>query len=87
MVQRMKIRVGFVSNSSSSSFVIAKCYMNKEQIEKFKEFLKENSENFGEETWIRETELYFQGELSNHDELVMVFLDELGLSEFTSLYQ
>ena len=32
----MKIRNGFVSNSSSSSFVIAKCYLNEQQIDAIK---------------------------------------------------
>jgi hypothetical protein len=36
----MKTRQGFVSNSSSSSFVIAKAYMTKEQITGLREGLK-----------------------------------------------
>lgn len=32
----MKCRSGFVSNSSSSSFVIPKCYLSYEQIDKIK---------------------------------------------------
>jgi hypothetical protein len=35
----MKIRHGFVSNSSSSSFVIAKSHMNEEQITHFSNFI------------------------------------------------
>ena len=35
----MKIINGFISNSSSSSFVIAKCYMTKEQIKEFGDML------------------------------------------------
>jgi hypothetical protein len=34
----MKIRQGFVSNSSSSSFVLGKSYMTDEQIDKFSRF-------------------------------------------------
>ena len=30
----MKVRQGFVSNSSSSSFVVAKAYLSKDQIER-----------------------------------------------------
>lgn len=37
----MKIRQGFVSNSSSSSFVIKKKYLTKEQIEKIKNHISE----------------------------------------------
>jgi len=35
----MKVRGGFVSNSSSCSFVIGKAYMTEEQIKKFQEFI------------------------------------------------
>jgi hypothetical protein len=37
----MKIRNGFVSNSSSSSFVLGKYFMTPEQIEEFKSLIKE----------------------------------------------
>ena len=36
----MKIRKGFVSNSSSSSFVIHKYYLSNEQIEKIRNYVK-----------------------------------------------
>lgn len=38
----MKVRNGFISNSSSSSFVISKHCMTDEQIKEFNEFLNEN---------------------------------------------
>ena len=37
----MKVRTGFVSNSSSSSFVIAKSFMTEEQIAKFKAWIED----------------------------------------------
>lgn len=46
----MKIRTGFVSNSSSSSFVIAKAHLTKEQEQKIKElFHKIEDDLFFEE--------------------------------------
>jgi len=35
----IKVRYGFVSNSSSASFVIAKAYMTDEQVSKFSNFI------------------------------------------------
>jgi hypothetical protein len=60
----MKTRQGFVSNSSSSSFVIAKAYMTEEQVAGLRGGLtsikKNNGEMWGESgrTW-EETSHYF----------------------------
>lgn len=40
----MKIRTGFVSNSSSSSFVIGKYFMTDEQIKKFHDLIEKFDE-------------------------------------------
>ena len=42
----MKIRNGFVSNSSSSSFVICKKILSIDQIEKIEDWIKEMEEKF-----------------------------------------
>ena len=63
----MKIRTGYVSNSSSSSFCIAKCYMNEEQIQQFREYLN-SPERDSSETYIGEDEFYFLGEVSMHED-------------------
>lgn len=77
----MKTRFGFVSNSSSSSFCIAKCYMSEKQIDGFRKVLDEfkkrqsdEDEAFDDETNIRETDRYFVGALSINDELIHEFL-------------
>ena len=40
----MKHRAGFVSNSSSSSFIIDKRYITPEQIERLEEYIREDCE-------------------------------------------
>lgn len=74
----MKLRQGFVSNSSSSSFVIAKTYMKKNQIKKFSEFLLNREDSYSE-TSIVETDHYFQGYLSYHDAEILRYLEEIGV--------
>jgi hypothetical protein len=81
----MKIRNGFVSNSSSSSFCIAKCYMTNEQITKFRKMLSDNSSEFYE-TYIVETNLYFQGKIDQSDVIISKFIDKNNLSKFASYY-
>lgn len=54
----MKIRYGFVSNSSSSSFCIAKCYMTEKQMDEMRKFI----DLFG-----FETNKYFCGTYSTED--------------------
>ncbi len=75
----MKIRTGFVSNSSSQSFCIAKCYMTDEQIKKFGDWLCEDREEPLYETYIGESDFYFQGEMSQHEGRVGEFLRSIGV--------
>ena len=75
----MKIRTSFVSNSSSCSFVIAKCYMTDKQITKFGLWLAEDKEEPLYETYINESDFYFQGEMSQHESRVGEFLRSIGV--------
>jgi len=89
----MKIRNGFVSNSSSSSFVVGKAYMTPEQISKFGTFIarqedgryddeEDEDEVFHEETCLYEEDYYFQGRLDNCDyDKVVSFLKEIGVDQ------
>lgn len=80
----MKVRTGFVSNSSSCSFCIAKTYMTPEQVTKFAEWLDKMQGNSpdGEpfyETYIGETPFYFIGEMSQHESRLREFLVNIGV--------
>ena len=78
----MKIRDGFVSNSSSASFVLGKNFLSKKQIEKFSEWLGNdfNSDNY--ESFIHETPNYFHGRISIHEEeRIIKFLKEIKVNK------
>lgn len=93
----MRIRAGFVSNSSSSSFVLGKCYMTEEQGRDFIEFIENhrlcysdwNSEDFSqgnkffEETYIDyNNDYYFHGTVDYRDaECVTKFLEKIGVKK------
>ena len=70
----MKIRNGFVSNSSSSSFVVGKEYMTDKQIKKFAKWIKSYNENTCE-GWIFDTEFYFHGTVDQGYEAKDYLLD------------
>lgn len=61
----MKIRNGFVSNSSSSSFVVAKVFLTKEQIEEVRNFFREHNDS-EDEYYVHESEHYFTGSGENY---------------------
>jgi len=91
----MKIRVGFVSNSSTTAFCIGKNYMTEEQIKLFSEFLKKELEDYDEnddyryaveERYVREGEYYFLGEVSQHDGEIFDFLDNLGVGKYVESF-
>ncbi len=61
----MKIRVGFVSNSSSSSFVICKEGLTEVQIKGIARYLKEQHDDY-DETYYNNLPKHFFGQLSYH---------------------
>lgn len=78
----MKIRTGFVSNSSSSSFVIGKNFMTEEQIDKFRKIIVEHRKADDESMFV-DGSLYFMGEISMHVRIIPDWIHENGLSKYT----
>ena len=78
----MKIRLGFVSNSSSSSFVIGKNFMTKKQIEEFSIWANQfNEDDDTCESYIHEDNYYFFGEISIHEsEKIKSFLKNIKVN-------
>lgn len=76
----MKIRNGFVSNSSSASFVIPKKLMSEEDLEIYDEY--RNDYNFSDlmEDDLHATNQYIFGQLSMHNkELNRIFKKYIGM--------
>ena len=69
----MKIRTGFVSNSSSSSFCIYKKLMTDKQIQEFRELIESPNGRY-DETYIGEDGDYFIGSLGMHNETIIPYL-------------
>jgi len=76
----VKIRYGFVSNSSSSSFVLDKDGMTEAMLKEFRVAVHEAEKEDGSgDTYIFESERHFHGNLSMHDEKVSNFLRKYNL--------
>jgi hypothetical protein len=79
----MKIRNSFVSNSSSSSFIIKKCYLTPEQIEYIRDH-KQHGLYFGidysDDYWaITEDDSSISGYTSMDNFDMSEFLDKIGV--------
>jgi hypothetical protein len=78
----MKIRQGFVSNSSSSSFVICRAMVKDNEIfDKVKEAAERaNKEDYSGETYLTIDKNYVHGDISYHDENFFTTLEALGVT-------
>lgn len=75
----MKIRTGFVSNSSSSSFVLEKEGLTKQQLEAIEKWFKKVDSDYNNR--ICETKKHFFGELSYHNNPSLYeLLEDLGVN-------
>jgi hypothetical protein len=75
----MKTRPGFVSNSSSSSFVLLKSDMTELQILQMKEWITEYHNKNYDEGYPIEGKKCFYGEVSNHS-MMYEFLEGIDVN-------
>ena len=73
----MKIRVGFVSNSSSSSFVVARCDIPDE--EEFDDLVDQHNNVFGCDGTIYKGKRYYVGRISQNDITIREYLERRNI--------
>jgi hypothetical protein len=79
----MKRRFGFVSNSSSSSFVIGKNFIPEDKYVDFIDRLSDLEDDESEEgLYFYDNKHYIIGNVSQHHEGFRELVDEFGLNEF-----
>ena len=78
----MKIRTGFVSNSSSSSFIVDKNYLSAEQIALIKNHSEEGAKygiEWPDAWFIEETEKHIRGYTSMDNFDMRLFFERIGV--------
>jgi len=77
----MKIRMGFVSNSSSSSFVVSKRVLSEEQITAIGNHIEYSSKNFPQISWADENQYW---NIDETDEQIRMYtgMDNFDMKEF-----
>ena len=77
----MKIRTGFVSNSSSSSFIVSKKVLSEDQILKIKNHITYAQVNFPQIEWAEEDQRW---SVEETDEQIKMFtgMDNFDMHEF-----
>lgn len=75
----MKVRAGFVSNSSSSSFVLDKECMTEAQLKEFRKLISKACNESGGDTYLYESNRHFHGSLSMHNVKILAFLRKNNL--------
>ena len=82
----MKMRNGFVSNSSSASFIIAKTALSELQIKALLEYSDSIEDNW--DGWIiREEEYFIKGRTTMDNGSISDFIDSLEIPEGSISYE
>ena len=79
----IKLRVGFVSNSSSSSFVIPKKYLTKDDYDTYEQMVFDS--RYDEE--LHESENYIYGRFSNHNGILARMFKKYEDKEGVDFYE
>jgi hypothetical protein len=84
----MKKRTGFVSNSSSSSFILRKSVLSEDQINELRSFFKKYDNSYN--TSVEESSDFFEGDVEAHNnfnddestasDLLVDLVDSFGLT-------